>query len=340
VFDTTLRNDLLRRFGDRPNWERPGYYEIATLPERAAQREWVNSALSLLPVQGSTQMFRRLASRRGFGATYNEIAVAAILQSAGLLPEYEAKFGDLTPDLCVRRADGESALIVEVVGRFLPDATHGEVRLWHSFANRVEQITVPVGLVVHFHDGGIVPPPVGAHAKRIVAILQDALIRNGGSLGPIEIENYVFCAVDRVPGTRAKLVPPVTPGWEGSDGLLETIHSKVKKYGPIAAKAGTPLVVALAAGVNVPVGIDLLRSALAGAQSTVISFSPFGGPTQIGSTTVKLREKDVSMDFHAGLSAVAWLQAGIDDPGTLTVFSIPSAALPHGLPLGDRIISD
>jgi len=338
MFDDAYRDELIRRFGHRPDWERPEMWLVATAPERSSQRDWMNAALLALPVPGRDVADRRLKSSRNFLATYHELAVAAILQEAGFSTEYERALGRLTPDLYV--TSGERALMIEVVGKFRPDHVRSDSRDWRALSQRVSQIGWPVGMIVRRPDGSQLTPPNAAIAKRIVAGLRIWLWQRGGALGMIELEGYEFHAIQELPsGSPTLLAQPDPGGWMNADDVLETIGEKVRKYADLGTELHLPLVVVLAAELNAAMSLDLVRAALSGAQSLTVTLPMSGGPDRIGPAKVQMRSHDVLKTFNPALSAVAWLTPGTDDPGNLTVLSVPSAALPHGLPLGGRIVS-
>jgi hypothetical protein len=52
---------------------------------------------------------------------------------------------------------------------------------------------------------------------------------------------------------------------------------------------------------------------------------------------MRLNERDVPAEFHPALSAVGWLQPGIDEPGSMTIFDLPSAARRLSVPLGENV---
>jgi hypothetical protein len=61
------------------------------------------------------------------------------------------------------------------------------------------------------------------------------------------------------------------------------------------------------------------------------------GPTSSG--PLRLHQTDEVRQWHRCLFAVGWLQAGIDDPGTLTLFNHQYGGATANLPIGGRIIA-
>lgn len=311
---------------------------VATAAERAGQREWMNAALLDVPQPGRARLERKLKESRSFLATYHELAVAALLQGCGQTTEYEPQLDGLTPDIVASR-NGTLELVVEVVGRFRADHVRSQERGWRALAQRVSQIAWPVGIIVRSPTGGQLIPPDGATAKRIATLLRDWLWLRRGSRGVVEFEGYQFGVVQQLPtGSPTLLATPDPGGWLNADDVLKTIHEKVRKYANLCQQRDLPFVVVLAAEPNAPMNVDLVRSALGGAQSVVFTLPAFGGPDRVGPAKMPMRQENIPETFGPALSAVAWLAPGTYDPGSLTVLPVPSASRPHGLPVGDKIV--
>ena len=84
------------------------------------------------------------------------------------------------------------------------------------------------------------------------------------------------------------------------------------------------LVVVLAAEAQSPLTLDLLRTTLTGRRHG--SFS-----TVIDATSER------SARFHPALSGVGWLQPGIEQSGTLTLFPVTTARLPISIRESDTL---
>jgi len=105
---------------------------------------------------------------------------------------------------------------------------------------------------------------------------------------------------------------------------LEAVREKVSRYCSGADRVGAALIVVLAAESQSPLSIDLLRTALTGAQTVTMSFDIFE-PGPVSSGPFSMRAENIPPAFHPSVSAIAWLEPGIENPGTLTLFPIASA---------------
>ncbi len=139
-------------------------------------------------------------------------------------------------------------------------------------------------------------------------------------------------------GSHADLLIPHSELWSTSDRLVPIVTEKVNKYASLCADLGVPLVVVVAADPRSSVTVDTVRGAVTGALTLSMKLDMFAdGPTSSG--PLKLHQTDEARRWHPCLSAVGWLQAGIDDPGTLTLFSHQYASSTADVPVGGRIVS-
>jgi hypothetical protein len=125
VFDEQFAANLRRRYQTIPTAGRPPVYPVATSPEHESTRLWINEALARIPQPGRSRLFGGLRSGE-FITAFNEVAVAAALQDAGLSVEYEPVIGaaeaSLSPDFTVREP---FQMIVEVWTRETRQAQAG-----------------------------------------------------------------------------------------------------------------------------------------------------------------------------------------------------------------------
>ncbi len=103
---------------------------MATSPDRADQRTWINEALRLVPDPGQARLWGRQTDDNHFLQTYNELATIAILQGAGFRPCYEVGLGGLTPDIAVLDEAGRPVIILEVANRMRSDDVESTEHLW------------------------------------------------------------------------------------------------------------------------------------------------------------------------------------------------------------------
>lgn len=326
MFDDSFRDSLLKRGEGRPAWHRPEIWLVATAEERHAQRVWLNRAIDALPEPGRSKVMARLPENPHFLSTYIELATAAVLLDAGMSLDYERDFDGKTPDLVVVEESGPS-LLIEVYTKFRSNDRREAEHSWRMLQNRVQAIPVPVVLIISNLGGTVSEAPNDAKAKRIAVELRRWLLELSGSASNRRvIQGYQFTIMGPAPGLYATMARPGGGGWFDSDMVLAAINQKVKAYAKLADRLELPLLVVLAAEPASPLSEDLVRSALKGDMSTTLSIDVFAGKSE--PHTVAMRSDRTPASFAPALSAVGWMNPGIDDPGTLNLFPVPDARRP------------
>ena len=335
MFDEDLRQRLLEGYANLPKSRRPEHWLIATAPERTQQRAWLNRTLGALAEDERRKVWSRFEDSNHFLQTYHELSVMAILQESGLQPRYEREIDGLTPDLVVFGNEGRPVLIIEVANRMRSSAVAADDRGWRFLSDRVSGIDRPLVVMVRPQGGHIGSPDDGA-GKRIERRLRDWL-QEEISLGEmLESQGYWFQITGHTPGTNAQLVHPQAGGWVNSDhDVVDVIRGKVKKYSGLANSCDVPFVVVLAADPRVPIDVDTVRAAMSGQLRTSVNLDPLVRSTT--SPSIKMHMKDEPTRWGPALSAVGWLRAGTDDPGTLTLMPCAEATRIHGIDVGGSI---
>jgi len=341
VLDDEFAHEFERRFSRRPEWRRPELWPVITDPARAPQRRWLSFALGQLPKRQRQNALARLQSDEHFLATYNELAAVALLGTPDLRVELEPSFPwqgrTLTPDLALRSADGQLLAIGEVSTRFR-SAEHRSLEIqWRELRTRVARIPRPVGLLVQdlVHDP--IRPPTSGQAAKIERDLRRWLLRPSITLGATsDFHGYLFQVAFDLPGLRAQLAAPTGSDWYNTDMLRGALSSKASRYTGLADSLDVPLFVVLAAEPALSLSKEFLVSALAGVQALTISFDPFR-PGPIAPAPMRFNEQNIPATFAPALSAVGWLRAGIEQPGSMTLFDVPSAARSLIVPLGANV---
>lgn len=209
---------------------------------------------------------------------------------------------------------------------------------WRELRTRVARIPRPVGLLVRdlVHDP--IRPPTSGQAAKIERELGAWLLRPSIALGSaVEFHGYFFQIAFDLPGLRAQLAAPTGGDWYNTDKVRDAIRDKASRYTGLADSLEIPLLVVLAAEPALPFSKDLLSRALAGGQSLAVAFNPFR-PGPIANAPVRLNDQDVPAVFDPAFSAVGWLEPGIDRPGSMTLFQVPSAARPLTVPFGEAVV--
>jgi hypothetical protein len=304
---------------------------MATSPDRAGQRNWANHALSLVPEPGQSKIWSRLTDSNHFLQTYNELATLAILQGAGFRPHYEVELNGLTPDIAVLDDAGRPVIILEVANRMRPYDVESTDHLWRSFRDRVRHIPTPWLVMV----GSASPHPPGPGPKEAKRLAQNLARWLGGrsiTVGDkIVVGDLVFTVAGKSQGSNCDLAYPMGGDWVNSDrDVTSVIEDKVKKYSAMVTELRVPLIVVLGADARLPIGLDLVRSALRGQLSFSMTLDPLVGSTSSG--PFQLHQTDRAPVWDPALSAVVWLEPGTDEPGTLTLLPNVRGTHPHQLP--------
>lgn len=336
MFDEQLRESLVRRYEHRSSSCRPEYWLVATAPERADQRDWVNKALALVSEPCRSKLWSRLTDDNHFLQTYHELSVAAILQEVSLRPCYEMEFGGQSPDLTILTEDGRPAVLVEVANRMRARDTALADQSWRGLRDRVRAIPAPYGLVIRNASPDLAAPSDHL-AKKIARQLEQWLLLPAPTTGnSLEANGYTFNIAVQMLGTNADLIYPQSGRWMNSDDdVAALIKEKVKKYASLARDLEVPLVIVIGADPRVPVDLHMLRSAMRGQLTTSVQLDPLTLRSPTG--RMQMHQTDEPPAWDPALSAVGWLTPGIGDPGRISMIPSEQARRPHGLPLGGRL---
>ena len=336
MFDDAWRSRLLEQFAGHLAADRPECWELATAHERKAQRDWVNAALERLPEHGRNRIFEHLLENKRFIQSYNELAVAAILIDAGYSVTYELNLYGQTPDLAVHSTAGRLLAIVEVANRLLPAAVDSQATRWEKLRSRVQRIPVPMLIRVVKKDGTAEGPDDGISKKiahELRAWMTSAEFTHGVAG---DYAGFYWIAAERLPGTHADLLVPREEIWANSDALVPTITEKVDAYAALCTRLDVPLIVVVAADPRHSIGSGLVQGAVEGKLTLTVNLNLLKvGPSSSG--PLKMHATDAPHRWDPALSGVGWLQTGIDEPGSLTLFNHHHARISTDV-VGERII--
>jgi hypothetical protein len=338
-FDDTIRDALLHKHGSKLSSHRPEYFALATDPTRQQQRAWVNRTLSSLDSDGANALFHNLQTPGRFIESYNELAVAAILQTTGMKLGYERDIQRKTPDFLALDADDHPTHIVEVLNRKKPKAVDAADRRWQELIDRFAVIDEAWRVRVARFSGDRGGPHAD-EAIHLVRVTEKWLTSNpiainaGWSIG-----DYVFSVVAKSPGTQVELLTPIEEVWVDSDTLAKAIRDKVSRYDDLAEQLGIPLVVVVGADDNLAVSSDTVKSALGGQLTVSVNLNVWGvGTGSTKSRPMKMHATDAPRSWNAVLSAVGWLEAAIGEPGVMTLFPYDRAVRHHGIASSNQLV--
>jgi hypothetical protein len=231
LLDEAYATLLKSRFGERLASGRPELWPIAIEPERAAQRAWINELLSSLPLRDQRNMRGRIEKNSSFLATYNELALGALLRQLGYQLSYEEAINHqdgraVTPDWMIEN-DGRVLAVFEITTQFRTDAERAADRRWAELKDRVDELPYPfVVLVRPMHDRWVTPD--GGTAKHLTSAVADWLGRPTRTVGDVIVvsDEYYFDVLGVAPGLRTMLAPPPAGGAFDADTVLGTISEK------------------------------------------------------------------------------------------------------------------
>ena len=338
-FDDTVRDALLDKHGAKLASHRPEHFALATYPAREAQRAWVNQTLARLDSGGAESLFGKMQTQGRFLQSYNELAVAAILQTPGMKLAYEREIRGKTPDFLALDPDDRPTHIIEVLNRSRPKAVDAADRRWQELTDRFALFDKPWRLRVARFSGDR-GGPYSDEALHMVRETKKWLTSNpiavneGWSIG-----DYAFTVVAKSPGTQFELLTPIEEVWVDSDTLAKDIRDKVSRYDDVAEQLGVALIVVVGADDNLAVSSDIVKSALGGQLSVSLNLNVWGiGTGSTKSRPMKMHATDAPRSWNTALSAVGWLEAAIDQPGVITLFSDDKAARHHGIASSHQVV--
>jgi len=338
-FDDANRAALFSKHASKLASHRPDHFALATDPERERQRAWANRTLGNLDPHGAETLFRNLQTPGRFLQSYNELAVAGILQTAGMKLAYEPEIKGKTPDLVALDAGNRPSHIIEVLNRRRPKPVDAADRRWDELTDRFARIHEPWRLRVARISGD----RTGPYADVAIHLVQETerwLASNPIAVGQgSAIGDYTFLVVAKSPGTDLELLTPVEEVWVDSDALAEDIREKASRYAGLAGELDVPMVVVVGADDNLAVTSEVVRSALSGQLTVSVNLNLFGvGTGSSTSAPLNLHATDAPRVWNGALSAVGWLKAGIDEPGVVTLFSYDKSERNHGIASSNQVI--
>lgn len=341
MFDDEYVQRLTAQHRRRSLWQPSDMYLLATLPERAAQRAWMDTAATRLARPQALRMRARLEKNRSFLPAMNELALFAILTGTDTFPAYEERFGKFEPDVTLHDEAGNPTAIVELQTKFRPQPHTDNERRWIELARRVERIAIPVVVFVDTPTGAPPKPPTAGDAKRVERELRAWLPRVSTVIGRSIVigANRYTVAARALPGSlRTHLRYPYDSSTYTSYDVLDAIYGKERRYASAAYEAGIPYAIVLAGEPACPIDLDLVRAAVKGTVSISFSFDPLNINSSATVSNVQMKSHDEVEHFDPGVSAVGWLQPGVDDPGTLTLFLLRDAAHRFPMPNGPNVV--
>lgn len=262
MFDDEYVQRLTVQYRCRSSWQPSNMYLLATLPERAAQRAWMEAAAARLTRPQLQRLRSRLEKNRSFLPAMNELSLFAILTGTDTFPAYEERFGTFEPDVTLHDEVGGPTAIVELQTKFRPQPHTDNERRWIELERRVERIATPVVVFVDTPTGAPPKPPTGRDAKRVERDLRAWLPRMSTVIGSsIVLEsNRYMVAAPALPGSlRAHLRYPYDSSTYTSYDVLDAIYGKERRYASAAYDAGMPYAIVLAGEPACPIDLDLVR---------------------------------------------------------------------------------
>jgi hypothetical protein len=288
---------------------------------------------------GAESLFRNLQTPGRFLQSYNELAVAAILQTPGMKLAYERDIQGKTPDFVALDAGDSPTQIIEVVNRKRSKPVDAADGRWQELSDRFARIDKPWRLRVARFSG----ERSGPYADVAIHLVRETdkwLTSNPIAVSEgWAVDDYTFLVVAKSPGTQLELLTPIEEVWVDSDTLARAIQEKVSRYAGLAEQLDVPLVVVVGAEDTLAVSADIVKSALSGQLSVSVNLNIFG--VGMGSSTsgpLKMHTTDAPRPWNAALSAVGWLEAGIDEPGVMTLFPHDKSARHHGITSSDLVV--
>ena len=337
VFDPNWIQDLETHYGQRPRYQQPALYRLATQPEWAEERQKIEDWVSLIPPSKQAQVITRLRDPDQFHTTYNELLVGDLLRQCGHQPEYERPLGSKTPDWFVPSEGDIPAFFVEVATVFPPQQVAHEARLWDELRSRLEQIEHYFHLLIHAASDTSL---AGKNMVRIVHFVKEWLDAFDPQVTdqPHEVTYrdgnlcIRFTLIPRKTKNKAPIATggPVFVWWVNPKRLRDALRRKLRKYRQ-AKEWGVPLAIALVPTFDSGFDEDDLLDVLFGKEQMTVYFQNLKivatrmGRDKTGIVTPKLQE-DQPIVLNRRLSSVLWVRRS--PPVGMKIIHNPYACFP------------
>lgn len=337
VFDPDWIKELHARYGQRPSYQQPSIYRLATNPEWAEERKRIEQWVHLLPESKQGEVIDKLRDSDQFYTAYNELVIGDLLRQCEHQPEYEKPLGDKIPDWYIPSREDFPPFYVEVATVFPPPQFQDEMRRWDELRSRLTQIEH------YFHLGLSVNPRASLANKDQKPIVdfvgkwldgfdpdtttqQEETAYQDGDL------RIRFTLIPRGTGGRAPIATagPVLVWWVNSKRLRDVLRKKLNKYRQVKDMK-VPLVIAIAPTFESGFDLDDLLDALFGKEQVTIYLrndeitGTKTGRDRTGIITPKVRG-DKPIVLNTRLSAVLWVTSS--RPARMVAIHNPDACFP------------
>lgn len=322
VFEPAWIQELEKRYGQRPKFQQPALYRLATRANLAERRALIEAWVQSLTPSTREVIIKRLRNPDQFFTAYNELAVGDILRRCGHKIEYEKPVDGKTPDWYISARDLFPTFLVEVATVFPPREIQVEMRTWEELRFRIAQIEHYFHLSVTAHRTNAL---VGKDTRPIAQFVKDWLdsidpkstdrtdetvVYKNGDLR-IELDLIARKTTHKKP---VEILGPVFTQWVNDKRLRNAIAKKLSKY-PQAKQFSIPLVVGVVPTFESGLGIDSLFDVLFGKEQVSVLTGEWGRD-KTGMFLPKIHQGQTIV-FNTRLSAILLLEQSNDAPAAI-----------------------
>jgi len=248
IFTDEYVGSLCRKYDRRPEYTRPGLYNLATGDAYAGERAWIEGCIAdLASYEEAVRiggLIARLRSADNHREASNELRAFAALRERGFKPRYELDFDGRTPDWYVEPSGNTSGFVVECITANVSDEMGKHAaKMTELFKRIVEKArhcgANDLGVFLHYREGACLDQPT---CKRISQEFEKWW-RTAPVLGSMrEVEGILFEVVGG--GAAMQYYQP----WWNYDALRCSIKEKTDRYANACWPRKLPLVVAVVPG--------------------------------------------------------------------------------------------
>ncbi len=307
VFTDEYIQDIKRRYGHKPDYDKPDIYRIAVSNIGQSRRDEIEALLADLPYNDSQKdIIEKLKSDKISAHTeaYNELSVGYLLKQVGYQVEHGKEFQiehkKLTPDWYVHPKGDTPTFIVEVftTNYYGNERREEDVQI-KNLERRLREIPVDAGLSIRLDEGKVLESECN---KRIAQEIKQWLLQKDLPVG-VQYSGIDFTCeiVERntgFPEVDPTVFREVVLG--DTERLQKNIREKTKRY----RNLGMPLVVAI---VTDPIIGIHLRSVLLGTKRVRFSYNKFTGAR----ITEHIQLNNGLFGKKPDLSAVLWISTSL-----------------------------
>jgi len=317
VFTDEHIQDIERRYGHKPDYEKPEIYFMAVSDKYQYLRDEIEAMVAVLSQDKQEKVIPRLQATENFIQTYDELVVGSLLRKLGYKVEYDKKIEALTPDWYVYGKREIPSFIVEVFTTGFLGNFSQEYRAVNNLEERLRQIPIGVTLEIEIDDHGNLSQ---GRNKQITEDIKRWLTQEAPLIGNLYSGDGFDCEISNSNSNSLTLQPYIVPKFDFVDTkrLIKNIKEKNQKYKNLEM----PLVVSVVTD-DIILGEEIRNILLGGRGLKEI----YNKNTGVKESTISFLLNDGLFKKKPDLSAVVWVSQ-VWSGGRMTAIYNPTTTKP------------